>query len=133
MTDQTEREAIARIVDPQTFDLIEHYNGLSYKDAENMTLEQREAATFKAYPQLLERRDEALAKADAILARPPGGEVVEAARGAFDYVCGLLPSAARAIECEPDNYVIQCMVNIGELRRVRALRAALQAQTGGGG
>lgn len=43
-------------------------------------------------------------------------------REAFDFVCKLLPSAALAIEREADNYVLSCMVNIGELRHVRSLR-----------
>jgi hypothetical protein len=54
------RDEVARIIDPETFDLIEHYNALPCGSGEE--------STFRAYPQLKERRDTAYAKADAILA-----------------------------------------------------------------
>jgi hypothetical protein len=53
------RERVARIISPQTFELIEHYDGL---------LQSKPGDAFKAYPSLRTQRDEALAKADAILA-----------------------------------------------------------------
>lgn len=46
-------------------------------------------------------------------------------REAFDYVCGLLLCGPSPLEREADTYVVSCMVNVGELRRVKALRAAL--------
>nr|WP_314430017.1 hypothetical protein [uncultured Brevundimonas sp.] len=74
-----EREAIARIVDPQVFDLIASYVGIDRGDG--LTPDQREPSVFKAYPTLKEDRERALAKADAILAlrapsrEPEGGPV----------------------------------------------------------
>lgn len=63
------------------------------------------------------RRAEAKAfKAEALL---------EEAVGAFNYVCGLLPGGVGAIDREADTYVLNCMVNVGELRRVRSLRQTL--------
>lgn len=57
------REQYARIIDQEAFELIKHYSNLH-----------GEEATFRAYPQLRERRDDALSKADQILALPvPGG------------------------------------------------------------
>lgn len=57
------REQYARIIDQEAFELIKHYSNLD-----------GEEAAFRAYPQLRERRDDALSKADQILALPvPGG------------------------------------------------------------
>lgn len=63
------REEIARAIDPQTFDLIEHYNGIDNKPKG----EAPEVSTFRAYPSLRENRDLAFAKADAIRALFRGG------------------------------------------------------------
>lgn len=46
-------------------------------------------------------------------------------REAFSFVCGLLPGGAAAMDREADTYVLNCMVNIGELKRVRHYRAIL--------
>lgn len=54
-------EKIARIIDPETFDLIEHYNGL-----ETCAGPGSEESTFRAYPQLKEARDLAFKKAGEI-------------------------------------------------------------------
>lgn len=62
-----EREAIARIIAPHTFDLIASYTSIDRGDG--LTHDQREPSVLKAYPPTLETdRDQALAKADAILA-----------------------------------------------------------------
>jgi len=69
-----DREAVARIVDPETFDHIEYYTGIDRRDG--LSAAEREPSVFKAYPQLKDARDAAFAKADAILALR-AGEVVE--------------------------------------------------------
>lgn len=48
-----------------------------------------------------------------------------AAEEAFQYVSGLLPSAAGAMDREADTCVLTCMVNVGELRKVREFRTTL--------
>lgn len=63
---EAERQAIARIIDPQTFDLIASYVGIDRGDG--MTPEQREPSVFRAYPKLKGDREIAFAKADAIIA-----------------------------------------------------------------
>lgn len=59
----TREEQIARIIDPLTFELIEHYNSL---------MDGSEEKTFRGYPQLNEYRDLALSKAREILALMEG-------------------------------------------------------------
>jgi len=61
-----ERDVIARLVDPQTFDLIASYTGIDRGDG--LTPAERESAVFWAYPKLKEDRDTAFAKADTIIA-----------------------------------------------------------------
>lgn len=61
-----ERDVIARLVDPQTFDLIASYTGIDRGDG--LTPAERESAVFGAYPKLKEDRDTAFAKADTIIA-----------------------------------------------------------------
>ncbi|MFC5374822.1 hypothetical protein ACFPIF_19865, partial [Brevundimonas faecalis] len=61
-----ERDAIARLVDPETFALIAGYTGIDRGDG--LSPVEREPAVFKAYPKLQEDREAALRKADAILA-----------------------------------------------------------------
>lgn len=60
------REKVARILDPQTFELIAHYTGIDRGDG--LTPEQREPEVFKGYPSLKAQRDDAYAKADQIAA-----------------------------------------------------------------
>lgn len=64
-----DREAVARIVDPETFALISHYSSIERFDGKSPA--EREAEVFKGYPYLKRGRDIAYADADAILALRP--------------------------------------------------------------
>lgn len=63
-----DKERIARIVDPHTFKLIEHY--CTTGQNQWVAREEAEASVFAAYPGLRTDLHEAYAKADAILASP---------------------------------------------------------------
>lgn len=60
------REQIARIIDREAFDLIEHYRGIPA--VIGLDQAERDERTFKAYPGLRKQREAAYQKADAIMA-----------------------------------------------------------------
>lgn len=68
------KEAVARVIDPGTFELIDHYTGIERFD--DLTPEQREPGVFKGYPSLEANRSVARSKAEAILSIPAIAEAL---------------------------------------------------------